>query len=202
MFKRIKWSPALICFVILQLNESFVNEQTHYQEKVNMKPLILFSILFLSGSLIFGQAPSIIKITDLEKRINNHNDTIYIVNFWATWCVPCVKELPDFDSISKIYRYEKVKVLLISMDFKEDLDNKVIPFLKKKKLAPPTEFTPEVYLLDEINGNYFIPKVSDKWTGAIPATLILKNSNGYRNFHENKLSYADLEKEIELIKQK
>jgi thiol-disulfide isomerase/thioredoxin len=167
-----------------------------------MKRLILSSFLFLSGSLIFGQAPSIIKITDLEKRINNHNDTIYIVNFWATWCAPCVKELPDFDSISKIYRYEKVKVLLISMDFKEDLDKKVIPFLKKKKLNPPTEFTPEVYILDETNGNYFIPKVSDKWTGAIPATLILKNSNGYRNFHENKLSYADLEKEIELIKQK
>jgi len=166
-----------------------------------MKKLLLFSVFFFSATLIFAQTPSVIKVTDLEKRINNQNDTIYIVNFWATWCVPCVKELPDIDSIAKSYRYEKVKVLYISMDFKEDLKKKVVPFLKKRHMNS-SEFDPEVYLLDEVNGNYFIPRISDKWTGAIPATLILKNSTGYRNFHEKKLTYSDLEKEIELIKQK
>lgn len=155
--------------------------------------LTLFFLL--CTHFIFSQNISVIKITDLEKRINNNSDTTYIVNFWATWCVPCVKELPDFDSIGKSYRFEKVKMLLISMDFKEDLDSKVIPFYLKKKLQS------EVYVLDEVNGNYFIPKVSDKWTGAIPATLIVNAQKKYREFYESKLDYLFLEKEIEKIKQ-
>jgi thiol-disulfide isomerase/thioredoxin len=145
---------------------------------------------------LFAQKPAVIKITGLEKRINNVSDTTYIINFWATWCAPCVKELPAFDSISKEYATEKVKVILVTLDFKEDLESKVVPFLNKKKLAP------EVFLLDEMNGNYFIPKISDKWTGAIPATLIINNAKKYRTFYEQKLNYAVLKNEIEEIYKK
>jgi len=158
-----------------------------------MKRLLLFFFL-ASANLLFSQKVSVIKITDLEKRISNTSDTTYIVNFWATWCGPCVKELPDFDSISKAYGSEKVKVLLVSMDFKEDLDSKVMPFCKKKQLHS------EVFVLDELNGNYFIPRISDKWTGAIPATLILNNAKHHREFYEKKLNYLFLEEEIKKIK--
>src|SRR4051812_25019827 len=96
-----------------------------------IKPFLLFFFaLPLLGSQCLAQHVPVIKITDLEKRINNGSDTTYIVNFWATWCAPCVKELPDFDSISRSYATRKVKVLLVTMDFKEDLDAKVIPFIK------------------------------------------------------------------------
>ncbi len=83
----------------------------------------IVTILVLLSLLIkgFSQNVSVIKITDLEKRIRNNSDTTYIVNFWATWCAPCVKELPDFDSIYTTYKNEKVKMLLVSMDFKEIL---------------------------------------------------------------------------------
>jgi thiol-disulfide isomerase/thioredoxin len=158
-----------------------------------MKSLFTFLLLFFSVTG-FSQTISVIKITDLEKRINNNSDTTYIVNFWATWCAPCVKELPDFDSITKVYVNEKIKVFLISMDFKEDLDSKVLPFYKKKQIRS------EVYLLDEVNGNYFIPKVSDKWTGAIPATLVLNNKKKYREFYEKKLTFSFLDEEIKKIK--
>lgn len=158
-----------------------------------MKSLFTFLIMLLSVAG-FSQKITVIKISDLEKRINNDSDTTYIVNFWATWCAPCVKELPDFDSITKIYGTEKVKVLMISMDFKEDLDSKVLPFYKKKQIRS------EVYLLDEVNGNYFIPKVSDKWTGAIPATLILNNKKKYREFFEKKLTFSFLNEEIKKLK--
>ncbi|HEX8516851.1 MAG TPA: TlpA disulfide reductase family protein [Bacteroidia bacterium] len=153
--------------------------------------LIAFFILFYFQGL--AQKISIIKIGDLEQRITNGSDTTYIINFWATWCAPCVKELPGFDSITKSHSSDKVKVLLISMDFKEDLETKVIPFCIKKKLRS------EVYLLDEVNGNYFIPKISEKWTGAIPGTLILNNQKAYREFYEKKLSYGFLRAEIEKI---
>jgi len=154
----------------------------------------LFFIFF--STFLFSQKASIIKVGDLENRINNDSDTTYIVNFWATWCAPCVKELPDFDSITKTSANEKVKVLLITMDFKEDLESKVIPFMKRKKLQS------EVYLMDELNGNYFIPKISEAWSGAIPATLIINNNKKYRSFYEKKLNYAFLRTEIGKLQSK
>jgi thiol-disulfide isomerase/thioredoxin len=153
---------------------------------------IYFCFFLLISSTAFSQKISVIKISDLEKRINNQSDTTYIINFWATWCSPCVKELPDFDSIATTYT-DKVRVLFVSMDFKEDIDTRVIPFLKKKPLHG------EVMILDEVNGNYFIPKISDQWSGAIPATLILNNKKNHREFYEKKINYTFLSQEIQKI---
>lgn len=154
------------------------------------KALALIFIVFF-GFQGLAQTVPVIKITDLEKRIKNDSDTTYIVNFWATWCAPCVKELPDFDSISKVYAGKAVKVLLVTMDFKEDMESKVIPFLKNKHVKS------EVLLLDEVNGNYFIPKISAAWTGAIPATLIINRKKKFEHFFEKKLTYEFLKSELE-----
>ena len=155
-------------------------------------PLILAVFLF-SGFFSFAQQVPVLKITDLEKRIKNDSDTTYIVNFWATWCAPCVKELPDFDSISKVYAGKKIKVLLVTMDFKQDLQTKVLPFIRSKKIYS------EVLLLDEVNGNYFIPKISDAWSGALPATLIINQKKKFNHFFEKKLTFEFLKNEIKQI---
>ncbi|MCE9537955.1 MAG: TlpA family protein disulfide reductase [Bacteroidetes bacterium] len=156
-----------------------------------MRYIIVIVLLTLFHITLYSQNVSVIKITDLEKRIRNNSDTTYIVNFWATWCVPCVKELPDFDSINTTYINKKVKVLLVSLDFKEDLKIKLIPFILTKKIRS------EVVLLDELNANYFIPKISDEWTGAIPATLVINNQKKLNRFFEKKLNYEFLKTEIE-----
>lgn len=155
-----------------------------------MKYFLIISLALITHT-IYSQNVSVIKITDLEKRIRNNSDTTYIVNFWATWCVPCVKELPDFDSINTTYINKKVKVILVSLDFKEDLKIKLLPFISTKKVRS------EVVLLDELNANYFIPKISDEWSGAIPATLIINNQKKLNRFFEKKLNYEFLKTEIE-----
>jgi len=153
-------------------------------------------LLLLASASIFSQNIPVIKVTDLEKRIYNNSDTTYIVNFWATWCAPCVKELPDFDSISKTYPNQKIKVLLVTMDFKEDLNSKVVPFVKKKKIVS------DVVLLDELNADYFIPKIANEWTGALPATVIINNKKDIKHFFEKKLTYEFLKNEIQQIELK
>src|SRR5688572_30342634 len=103
----------------------------------------LLSIVFtLAEAIMFTSVPKI-KIVDLEKRINTLSDTTYIVNFWATWCAPCVQELPDFEKINENYASKKVKVLLISLDFAKDADTKLLSFIKNKQLRS------EVLFLDE-----------------------------------------------------
>ena len=156
-----------------------------------MRRLLIF-FLFLNAPGI-AQTISVLKVNDLQKRISNNSDTTYIVNFWATWCSPCVKELPDFDSIHQLFADKKVKVILVTMDFKEELNSKVIPFIKQKNIKA------EVDLLDEINGNYFIPKISESWSGAIPATLIVNNQTKTNLFFEKKLNFEFLKSQIELI---
>ena len=137
-------------------------------KNINKLFFICCIVLFTSA---YGQKTPVYKINDLLKRIHNTSDTIYVVNFWATWCKPCVAELPEFEKIHKEFENRKMKVLLVSMDFVEERDKKLKDFLAKNK------YTCEVVLLDEINGNDFVNKISESWSGAIPATLFKKGKS-------------------------
>ncbi len=147
-----------------------------------------FILLLFFGLTAFGQKPAIYKIGDLLKRIHNNSDTIYVVNFWATWCKPCVEELPDFEKFNRQNKPALVKILLVSMDFKEDLEKKVLPFLEKNK------YSMEVVLLDEINGNDFIDKVNKKWGGAIPATYFTVKNKRKEELFQKKVNLQLLNK--------
>ena len=126
----------------------------------------------------------LLTIKQLEKRIANP-DTLYIVNFWATWCGPCVKELPDFDKLQTVYKGKPLKVLLISMDFKSKLAE-VKAFTKKNKLLS------EVFLADKASDQEFIDKIDKRWSGALPATLLLNNKKHTSKFYEQEFTYAKL----------
>lgn len=110
------------------------------------------------------------KFDGLEPLFQFENDTTYVVNFWATWCKPCVKELPYFEEFNSQHANEKVKVVLVSLDFPKQVESNLVPFVKKKALKSKV-----VVLLD---GKYndWIDKVSPDWSGAIPATYIYKGS--------------------------
>jgi len=150
-----------------------------------MKSLLL-SILLLSFLPVLKSQD--IRITDfkgLEPLLNQQNDTTYVINFWATWCMPCVKELPYFQQIHDEFSQEKVKVILVSLDFLKHLDTRLKPFLQKNKLSP------EVILLNDPDSNAWIDKVSPDWSGAIPATVIYNRN--FRNFYEKSFTYEELQ---------
>lgn len=155
------------------------------------KRLLLCASLF-TALCLSSQNVSVYKIGDLLKRIHNGSDTMYVVNFWATWCKPCVAELPEFEQFNAEQKSNKVKVLLVSMDFKEDIQTRLIPFLKKNN------YSSEVLLLDELNGNSFINQVSPEWTGAIPATIVT-TKNKRSVFFEKKLTKAMLSEAVETL---
>lgn len=126
---------------------------------------------------------------EFEKNyLQMKNDSIYIINFWATWCKPCVKELPAFEKMAMDYSDKRVKILLVSLDFSDKIESQVIPFIKKNNIQA------EVVLLDDANANSWIPKVSQEWSGAIPATVIYKKDN--RKFYEQSFTFKELETEL------
>src|SRR5476651_2719937 len=122
----------------------------------------------------------------LQKRVNNA-DTVYIVNFWATWCGPCVAELPNFDKLQQTYKGQPVKVLLVSMDFKSKL-NTVKAFAKSNKIMS------EVCLADKPSEQVFIDQIDKSWSGALPGTMIVNAKKGIRKFYEKEFTYDELNK--------
>lgn len=120
---------------------------------------------------------------DFESVLHQSNDTTYVINFWATWCGPCVKELPYFEELHEAYADEKVSVKLVSLDFEKMIDRMVIPFLNRKKIKS------EVILLLDGKPNKWIDKVDPKWSGAIPITIVYnKNKRLFfeKSFHSTK----------------
>jgi thiol-disulfide isomerase/thioredoxin len=113
-------------------------------------------------------------------------DTVYIINFWATWCAPCVAELPEFNDLQKQYAGAPVKVLLVSLDFKEDYPMKLATFLQRKKIMP------EVVWLSDTNPNVFIPKIDNSWGGSIPATVIVQPGKGFKKFMEGQVTAKEV----------
>jgi thiol-disulfide isomerase/thioredoxin len=159
--------------------------------------LLTALVLFSSILNMFVTDPKITKADEkeIEVRVVNfdqlspflcpmdNQETTYIVNFFATWCKPCVDELPYFLELHKNYRDEGLHFILISLDFPQHLESRLIPFLKNNGV------TAEVFLLDDPAANDWIPKVDESWSGAIPATIICRG--GKSSFYEKTFHSTD-----------
>ncbi|MEI9909398.1 MAG: TlpA disulfide reductase family protein [Bacteroidota bacterium] len=156
-----------------------------------MKKIFSIVLFFVLTSDLSAQQVKKVKITELEKTIAE-SKTPLIVNFWATFCIPCIEEIPYFQKLVKKHEKDSIKLLLVSLDLQEDY-TKVKPFAAKRK------FTAPIAWLDETNADYFCPKIDSSWSGAIPATLFINNKKGYRKFYEEQIPEAKLEKEIMAI---
>jgi thiol-disulfide isomerase/thioredoxin len=136
---------------------------------------------------IYGQEETIElwNYKQLEEYISIHeNEKLKVINFWATWCAPCIKEIPYFEEAGR--KYEKdIEILLVSLDFSEDLQSKVGPMVKRKNVNS------KVVILTDSNYNEWIDKIDNTWTGAIPATLII-TTDGKRRFYESELEKEEL----------
>ncbi|MNX63188.1 TlpA disulfide reductase family protein [Pedobacter ghigonis] len=147
-----------------------------------MRIFLLICLSLISYSL--SAQVRLLTLDELDKRIAAGKDTTYVVNFWATWCGPCVAELPNFEKLRVANLKKPVKVLLISVDFKSKLQKEVIPFVVKNQLKA------EVFLLNETDQQKYIERVDPKWTGAIPATLFVKQKT--RRFYEQEFTEKQL----------
>jgi len=131
----------------------------------------------------------IIKIDGLQNLLKEENHKLHIINFWATWCKPCVKELPQFTELARTH--PDISISLVSLDFVQDMESKVYPFLDKK------DINLRVLLIDELDYNLWIDLVDPSWSGAIPATLVIEPGTGRRIFIEKEFENNELVEEIE-----
>ncbi|GJM33661.1 MAG: hypothetical protein DHS20C18_26620 [Saprospiraceae bacterium] len=106
------------------------------------------------------------QFAEIATIFEQQTDSTYVINFWATWCKPCIEELPYFEELHDQFPGEKLRVILVSMDFPNQIESKLIPFVKEQRLRS------DVMALIDLDYNSWIDKVTPEWSGAIPVTMI------------------------------
>lgn len=130
----------------------------------------------------------IVAFEGVRPLLEKSNDTTYVINFWATWCAPCVKELPHLEKIAEEFSSSKLKVILINLDFPNHYDTRLMPFVEEKQIKS------QIVMLDDPDANRWINQVDPNWTGSIPATIIYNKNK--RKFYEKEFTYDELKTEV------
>ena len=156
-----------------------------------MKLYALIAFVFLLSSATHRiKTPPVrasVNYDQLKEIIEKNDDKLYVVNFWATWCRPCIEELPHFLEVSNAYENQApFQMILVSLDKAELLETEVAQMITKLHIDN------DVYLLDDNKRmNYWISAVDSTWSGAIPATVFYKNGQKL-HFTEGQLTKEEL----------
>lgn len=157
-----------------------------------MKRIILLLVIFIVTFSASAQSIPKMKIDQLAKLIDTSTSPL-IVNFWASWCAPCVQELPWFEKAAAEYKSKGLKLILVSLDFATDYPKVILDFAKKKGYTSP------IIWLDETDADVFCPKIDKNWAGSIPATIFVNNKKKYRRFFGQQIPEPKLLQEIKLL---
>lgn len=158
-----------------------------------MKRILLVTVLSLS-LVLCSNAQSIKKLSIEDVlKIADTSSVPLVINFWASWCRPCVQELPWFENLVPNYKDKQVKLLLVSLDYADDYPKEIMLFAKKKGIKS------EIAWLNETDPNIFCHKVDKHWDGTIPVTLMVNKKKNYRKFYNHQLPEAQLKQALDKL---
>lgn len=139
-----------------------------------MKRVLFITVNIVFVSTVFAQQINRAKIEEITSYIQKADHPL-IVTFWATWCKPCIEELPLLQEVAQQNRSAKVELVMISLDFPEAYPKDILDFIKKKNIDAT------FFWLNETDADHFCPVIDKQWQGSIPATLFVNPKNNYRD---------------------
>jgi thiol-disulfide isomerase/thioredoxin len=159
-----------------------------------MKKIICIIVFLSVMGVSFSQEIRKVKIADVIHLMDTSTAPL-VVNFWATWCKPCVHEIPWFEKEVAALKDKGVRLVLVSLDFWEDYPQKIAAFAKAQG------YQSTIIWLNETNADEFCPKIDKSWDGAIPVSVMVNNKKHYRKFFGEQIPEPKLKEELkELVK--
>ena len=135
--------------------------------------------------------PKVTPVDDAKlKELLKGSGKPLLVNFWATWCIPCREEFPDLVKIDAEYR-GKIDFFTVSLDFVEEINTTVPKFLSEMKAEMPA------YLLVSEDENVLIGSIAKDWSGGLPFTILYNEKGEMAYFRQGKVKHEVLQAEIE-----
>jgi thiol-disulfide isomerase/thioredoxin len=154
--------------------------------------IFFIAVLMLVAGVAVSQPLRKVKIGEVDEYIKNSKHPV-MVSFWATWCAPCVEEIPWLQEAAEKHKKDSVELVLVSLDFATYYPKKITDFIKEKN------FKATFLWLDETNADFFCPVIDPKWDGTIPVTLLVNNKTGYRKFVNRQLTDRQVEPEVKRL---
>lgn len=154
---------------------------------------IHLAVLLIWASVQPIQAQDLIGLNSekLQSLLTKGGDTVYVVHFWATWCKPCVEELPEFEQLQQTFSHQSVRFIYISCDFPKQIKTKLLPFLRKYPWMQTN------FWINEHDPERWVGLVDAAWSGALPATCIIQGSHSFRYFSEGSQGTENLRLQIQ-----
>jgi thiol-disulfide isomerase/thioredoxin len=149
----------------------------------------------LSGRQKYAILPpvAVISVEQLHDLIRRDSGNVVLVNAWATWCQPCIEELPRLARLSKEYAEKPLRIILVSADEAELAATSV------KKTLTGAGIVLQTYLVAGGGDEYFINSMSPKWSGALPTTFLYDKQGGLRKLLTGKQSYEKFSAAVDTL---
>jgi len=157
-----------------------------------MKKILTILFIVIAVQTLSAQNIKKLKIGELQKMIDTTTVPL-VVNFWATWCAPCIHEIPWFEKNVASFADKKVRLVLVSIDFPGEYPKGITDFVAKNR------YTSKIIWLNETDSDMFCPKIDKSWDGSIPVTLMVNNAKHYRQFYKQQLPEPKLVQELQKL---
>jgi thiol-disulfide isomerase/thioredoxin len=136
------------------------------------------------------RATELISAKEFRRLLAKEQGNVLVVNFWATWCIPCIREFPDLSKLQEKHSERGLKVIAVSMDDPELLDTKVKRFIQEHRPGFVT------YLQTEADPDTFASVVDPGWSGVVPTTYVIDRTGKVRKSMVGRRSYEEFEAAI------
>ena len=129
--------------------------------------------------------------SNVQHNLNEFKGKVILLNLWATWCPPCVQELPYFEALRQKMAGQPVKLILVSNDMKT-------AGLPVAKFLAKNNYTAEAFILSAGNPNVWIDQIEPSWSGTIPATVLYRRGQKLAFFEGEFPDQAALDAFLEI----
>lgn len=154
--------------------------------------LIILTLIHLDASFSYSQKIESWTVDQLKNQIIQSKENVVVINFWATYCKPCIEEIPGLINVVRTHK-DSVILIMVSVDGNSVYPKKLTSFIKKHHYEAIFAW------LNEKDANYFCPKIDSGWGGSIPATIIINQKKGLRKLIESPMSEVEFKEQLEIV---